>query len=100
MKTLNEVKPPPKAGAFFNPFLLSWGMDRAAMQQRLMEAEAQITEGQRRIALQQKLVRELDAHGEDSTGAKRLLAKYEESQALRIADRDRFMKGLEARRAN
>ena len=69
-------------------------MDRAAMQERLMQAEARIIEGIRRIALQRKLVRDLDAHGEESSGAKRLLAQYEESQRLHIADRDRLAKEL------
>ena len=68
-------------------------MDRAVMQQRLTDAEAQIAEGERRIAFQQKLVRDLEAHGEDLAAAKRLLAKYEESHALRIRGRDRLMKG-------
>ena len=69
-------------------------MDRAAMQERLMQAEARVIEGNRRIALQRKLVRDLDAHGEESSGAKRLLAQYEESQLLHIADRDRLAKEL------
>jgi len=59
-----------------------------------MQAEARVIEGNRRIALQRKLVRDLDAHGEESSGAKRLLAQYEESQLLHIADRDRLAKEL------
>ena len=69
-------------------------MDRAAMQERLMQAEARVIEGNRRIALQRKLVRTLEADGLPSAGAKRLLARYEESQASHVADRDRLAKEL------
>ena len=74
--------------------LITCAMDRAAMQERLMQAEARVIEGNRRIALQRKLVRELDAHGDDSRAAKRLLAQYEESQLLQVAERDRLAKEL------
>jgi hypothetical protein len=60
-------------------------MDRAAMQERLMQAEAHVTEGERRIALQQKLVRALEADGLPSSGAKRLLAQYKESLLKELA---------------
>ena len=69
-------------------------MDRAARQVRLMEAEARVTEGNRAIALQRKLVRTLEADGLPSAGAKRLLAQYEESQLSHVADRDRLVKEL------
>ena len=69
-------------------------MDRAAMQERLMQAEARVIEGNRKIALQRKLVRDLEADGLPSAGAKRLLAQYEESQASHLADRDRLAKEL------
>ena len=59
-----------------------------------MEAEARVIEGNRRIALQRKLVRTLETDGLPSAGAKRLLAQYEESQASRVADRDRLAKEL------
>ena len=59
-----------------------------------MQAEAHVAEGKRRIALQQKLVRTLEADGLPSQGAKRLLAQYEESQAAAIAERDRLAKEL------
>ncbi len=76
------------------PVLLTCAMDRAAMQERLMIAEARVREGKRRVALQQKLVRELDAQGDDSRAAMRLLAQYEESQGSLVADRDRLRKEL------
>ena len=72
-------------------------MDRAVQQERLMQAKAHVAEGKRRIALQQKLVRRLEADGLPSESAKRLLEQYEESQALRVADRDRLLKELAGR---
>jgi len=59
-----------------------------------MVAEARVREGKRRVALQQKLVRELDANDEDSRAARKVLAQYEESQASLVADRDRLLKEL------
>lgn len=59
-----------------------------------MQAEARVIEGNRRIALQRKLVHTLESDGLPSAGAKRLLAQYEESQASHVADRDRLAKEL------
>jgi hypothetical protein len=69
-------------------------MDRAAIQQRLMQAEAHVAESKRRIARQQKLVRTLEVDGLPSDGAKRLLAEYEQSHALHVANRDLLQKKL------
>lgn len=59
-----------------------------------MQAEAHVAEGKRRIALQQKLVRTLEAGGLPSEGAKRLLEQYKESHATQLADRDQLQKEL------
>jgi uncharacterized coiled-coil protein SlyX len=75
-------------------------MDRTMKQRlRLMEAEARVAEGERGVALQKRVIRELEAHGEDSRAARKVLARYKKAQAVLVGDRDRLAKEL-AGRAN
>jgi hypothetical protein len=59
-------------------------------------AEGHIALGERHIVRQRKLVVELEQKGCDTAEAKRLLASFEELQAMHIADRDRLRRQLKA----
>ena len=61
-----------------------------------MLAERHVAQGQKNVANQRKLLVRLEAHGhiEQATEARTLLAQFEETQALHIADRDRLRKEL------
>jgi hypothetical protein len=72
-------------------------MDHATLQARLAEAERHVAESKQRIVRQREVLRELerDAHADAAARARELLAKFEETLALHIADRDRLRKQFE-----
>ena len=76
--------------------MLQCHMDRAMLKQHLAQAEGHIALGERHIVRQRKLVAELEQKGCDTAEAKRLLASFEELQAMHIADRDRLRRQLKA----
>jgi hypothetical protein len=71
-------------------------MDRSALQQRLMETEDQIANGEQQIAQQRKLVGALEADGRTAAHAKYLLAGLELLQAARRDSREWLLKQLKA----
>ncbi len=69
-------------------------MDRATLEQMLVQAEQHVALGECHIARQLELIAELERDGHDSTKAKELLAVFLETQALHFGDRDRLMERL------
>lgn len=72
-------------------------MDHAALQAHLAQTERHVAEGEQRIVRQREILRELerDAHADAAARARELLAKFEETLALHIADRDRLRRQFE-----
>jgi hypothetical protein len=68
------------------------------VRQHLAQAEAHIALGDRNIVHQRELVAELERDGHDTAEAKRLLASFEELQAMHIAERARIQCELDASR--
>ncbi len=64
------------------------------LEQHLAQAEEHIALGQHHIARQRKLVAKLERDGHDTTDARRLLANFEKTQEMHLADRDRILKEL------
>ena len=60
-------------------------------------SERHVVEGEQRIVRQREVLRELerDAHPDAAARGRELLAKFEETLALHIADRDRLRKQFE-----
>jgi hypothetical protein len=69
-------------------------MDRAALQQRLREAESLLHRGEQNIAYQREVIGTLERGGHDATAAKMFLRRLESAQARHIADRNRLFKEL------
>ena len=69
-------------------------MDRQMLERHLALAKAHVSEGQRHIRHQIRLVRELERDGHDTAVARQLLTTLRATQALHIADRDRLVKEL------
>ena len=70
-------------------------MNREIKAQHLETVERHVREGRRHVARQKALVAELKQHGHDDDLARALLAKFEELQALHVADRDRLRAELD-----
>ena len=56
----------------------------------LTQVEAHIAKGHERIAQQHEFIAELDREGHDTAPAKDMLASFERTQAMHIANRDRI----------
>ena len=65
-------------------------MERATLENDLSRAEAHVVNGQKRIAKQHEIIAELDREGQDTAPAKDMLASFERTQAMHVANRDRF----------
>jgi hypothetical protein len=65
-------------------------MDRATLEKDLTQAEAHVAKGQERIALQLEIIAELEREGHDTAPAKDMLASFEKTQAMHVANRDRI----------
>jgi hypothetical protein len=65
-------------------------MDRETLEKNLTQAEAHIAKGHERIALQHEIIAELDREGHDTVPARELLATFEKTQAMHVANRDRI----------
>jgi hypothetical protein len=65
-------------------------MERATLENDLSRAEAHVANGQKRIAKQHEIIAELDREGHDTAPAKDMLASFERTQAMHVANRDRF----------
>lgn len=69
-------------------------MERAVLQQLLLEAESLLYRGECTIAEQRELIGTLERRGGDATIAKLSLRRLETKQARHIADRNRLFKQL------
>ena len=69
-------------------------MDRAILEQHLLQAESHVTLGEQHIARQREIVTQLERDGHGSTEARKLLALFVETQAAHIADVDRLQRQL------
>jgi hypothetical protein len=69
-------------------------MDRSVIQQRLVETEGQIANGDNQIAQQRRLIAELETNGSSASHAKYLLAGLELLQIARRDSRDWLVKQL------
>ena len=67
-------------------------MDRQMLERHLALAKAHVSEGQRHIRDQIRVIRELERDGHDTAVARQLLTTLRATQALHIADRDRSVK--------
>jgi hypothetical protein len=65
-------------------------MDRAELMNRLTNAEWDVSHGARRLAEQQRAVRQLRTCMRDISGAEALLIDLEHAQALSVRVRDRL----------
>ncbi len=65
-------------------------MDRTILLERLAQAERHVAVGVRTV------IANLERHGHDTNQARALLAQFQSTQALHIADRDGLKKELEA----
>ena len=63
----------------------------AIREQHLIQSKQHIALGQRQIDSQRELIARLEIGGHDSFEARRLLAQFEEMQALHVASRDRLL---------
>jgi hypothetical protein len=70
--------------------VLRWEMDRETLEKHLIQAEAHVANGQKRIAQQHEIIAELDREGHDTAPAKDMLASFERTQAMHVANRDRI----------
>ena len=67
---------------------------RAMLQQNLALAERHIAEGEIRITRQREMIAELERDGHDTTAAQGLLAVFQHTMALYVADRERLQNEL------
>jgi hypothetical protein len=69
-------------------------MDRGTLEKDLSRAEAHVANGQERIARQHEIIAELEREGHDTVPARELLATFEKTQAMHVANRDRIASKL------
>ena len=70
--------------------MLRWEMDRETLEKNLTQVEAHVAKGHERIALQHEIIAELEREGHDTVPARELLATFEKTQAMHVANRDRI----------
>lgn len=68
----------------------------ALLRDHLAIAERHVASGNRVVTRQRRLVSKLEADGHDTREAQALLARFEDLQALHIADRDRLIDELKS----
>jgi hypothetical protein len=73
-------------------------MDRAILEQHLLEAEGHVSQGERHVRDERELIARLERQGHDTTEAIRLLRQFEELQTLHVSDRERLQRELEESR--
>ena len=69
-------------------------MANAMLENRLAQAERDVSQGQRHIAQQRELIAKLERDGHDTKQAIELLHQFEQLQEMHVADRDRLRKEL------
>jgi hypothetical protein len=70
----------------------------AMIREHLAQAEQHVALGERHVRHQREIVGKLQQDGHDAQEALKLLAQFEDLQAMHVADRDRLRKELEASR--
>lgn len=71
-------------------------MSRESIAADLKHAEFQVEQGERRIALQRKVISALEADGHPTADARELLRTFEAMHRLHIKDRDGLLRELRA----
>jgi hemerythrin len=74
-------------------------MNRGLLERHLAQAERHVTEGSIHVERQRELVQQLERKGQDSSGARSLLANFEDVLRMHIADRDRLATELAGSKA-
>jgi len=69
-------------------------IDLQTAKEHLRLAEEHVAAGERSIARQRQVIRELERDGHDSTNAHELLEQFEEIQAMHVQGRDRLVDEL------
>ncbi len=69
-------------------------MDRTMVERHLAQAERHVARGKEIVAEQRERVARLERDGHDVAQARELLRKFEELQAIHVADRDSLRKEL------
>jgi hypothetical protein len=69
-------------------------MGRELVEKHLAQAEQHVTRGDHILAQQREIIARLRNGGLDTTEARKLLATFEETQAINISDRDRLRQEL------
>jgi hypothetical protein len=70
---------------------VSWPvMDRHLALQHLAQAQRHVTDGERYIHNQRRIIAQVEQRGDDPAESKRLLALFEVVQKMHVADRDRL----------
>jgi hypothetical protein len=73
-------------------------MDRTLVERHLAQAERHVIQGENHIARQRQIIDELASGGHDLKAAQDLLAQFEDTQTMHVADRDRLRAELAAMR--
>ena len=68
--------------------------NRPVIERDVALAKAHVVKGAELVRQQRELVTKLEANGRDATEAKKLLALFEQIQALHLGDCDRWLKEL------
>ena len=69
-------------------------MDRAVIQEHLELANRHVADGEKHVARQKQILAELEREGHDPEQARELLAVFEETLAIYVADRERLEREL------
>jgi hypothetical protein len=72
-----------------------FGVDLATIELHLAEAEERVLLGYRHVKRQGEIIAELEREGQDATQSKALLATFQMSLRMHIANRDRLIEELE-----
>jgi len=71
-------------------------MDQQMLLDHLKQAEQHVALGKGHVALQQRLIADLERDGHDTTDARALLKQFEEIQVLHLEHHDRLLRELRA----
>jgi len=69
-------------------------MDRARLQQHLVDAEQHVADGAQHITKQESLIAQLDRDGHDTMEAKKVLDTLRRTQALLVERRNHILREL------
>lgn len=75
-------------------------MDRSTQLTSIEMAQRHVTEGQRRVDKQERLVAELDRDGHDTTEARKLLGNLHITQKLHLEHRNRLLREFQPQAAS